>query len=282
MDGWNTGFVPWNSTAVDPASEKMFSDYTKERAKLQPFLYAAYKRQGLTGVPVCRALMVDYDNYTAAYTIEDQYLLGDGLMVAPVVAQNATERVVHFPPGDDWVSYWANTTTYAGGSIVAVPAPLTTLPLFQRKGSVLPLLDLDDDRVLVLKTHDVGNSHHGLVYDDDGISTNAELHDQYFSMSMDTSYESTMTVTLTTRVDHAQWNPTWQRVRWEVVGSSFDQWEAVTCGGMELPRVQTMEDLEEDTASGWMVVTDMAILSYPIVAEAGWETTCTPVRRNAS
>ena len=72
MDGWNTGFVPWNSTAVSAESEKMFSELTQERAKLQPFLYAAYQRQGVSGVPVCRAMMVDYDNDTLSYTIDDQ------------------------------------------------------------------------------------------------------------------------------------------------------------------------------------------------------------------
>ena len=78
MDGWDTGFVPWNSSAVDPDSEAMFSRYAQERAKLSPFLYSAYNRQGGTGVPVARALMVDYDSDTASYSIADQYLLGDG------------------------------------------------------------------------------------------------------------------------------------------------------------------------------------------------------------
>ena len=66
MDGWNTGFVPWNSSVVSAESENMFSALTQERAKLQPFLFAAYRRQGVSGVPVCRAMMVDYDNDTCA------------------------------------------------------------------------------------------------------------------------------------------------------------------------------------------------------------------------
>ena len=67
----NTGFVPWNSSVVEPASEAMFVRYSQERAKLSPFLYAAYNRQSRTGIPVTRALTVDYDTDNASFTIED-------------------------------------------------------------------------------------------------------------------------------------------------------------------------------------------------------------------
>ena len=73
---------------MDAASERMFAELAQERAKLQPFIYSAYYRQGLSGVPVCRAMTVDYDNDTASFAIDDQFLLGDGLMVAPVTEQN--------------------------------------------------------------------------------------------------------------------------------------------------------------------------------------------------
>ena len=67
MDGWNTGFVPWNSTAVDAESEAMFATYAQERAKLLPFLYSAYRRQGVEGIPVARAMIVDFDNEDAVF-----------------------------------------------------------------------------------------------------------------------------------------------------------------------------------------------------------------------
>eukprot|EP01052_Picozoa_sp_SAG31_P020363 SAG31_NODE_1526_length_8004_cov_4.741176_9_plen_191_part_00 len=148
MDGWNTGFVPWDSKNVDAASEAMFSHYARERAKLQPFLYAAYQRQSVSGVPVVRAMTVDYDSDVAGYEIADQYLLGDGLMVAPVLDQSASHRSVHFPANaatedeveEEWVDYWSPGTSpiYKGGTQANVSAPLTTLPLFQRRGSIIP------------------------------------------------------------------------------------------------------------------------------------------------
>jgi alpha-D-xyloside xylohydrolase len=276
MDGWNTGFVPWNSSAVDAESEAMFANMAQERAKLSPFLYSAYQRQGVDGVPVARAMMVDFDNDTASYSIEDQYLLGDGLMVAPVGAtesQNSTQRTVHFPPGYQWIDYWNPTTgvTHQGGTNTVVAAPLTTLPLFQRKGSVVPMLDLDDETVLVLKTHDNGQPHRGFVYDDDGISTNAELYNEYFRLATETSYGGS-SVTLTARVEHAHWEPTWRHVRWEVAGSRVEQWESITCGGETLPRV-AMEMMGE-IGGGWAVTEAKATLLLPVTAQVGWEITC--------
>eukprot|EP01049_Picozoa_sp_SAG25_P017963 SAG25_NODE_4927_length_730_cov_1.156894_1_plen_152_part_00 len=122
MDGWNTGFVPWNSSVVDRSSEAMFVRYAQERAKLQPFLLSAYRRQSQTGVPVARSVIIDYDNATEFYTTADQYLLGDGLLVAPVVEVGALNRSVAFPPGNDWVDYWSPSTKYAGGTRQTVSA----------------------------------------------------------------------------------------------------------------------------------------------------------------
>ena len=206
-----------------------------------------------------------------SFTIDDQYLLGDGLLVAPVVEENATSRSVHFPGDDEWVDYWANTTaSHKGGSTATVAAPLTTLPLFQRKGSVVPMLDLEDDTVLVLNTHDDGAPHHGTVYDDDGISTNAELHGEYFQLSTETRYESG--TTLTVRVEHAAWTPTWTHVRWEVVGSSVERWESVSCGDVDLPCVA--EGAALGAVGGWRVVEGKAMVVVPMAIEAGWEMSC--------
>ena len=204
-----------------------------------------------------------------------QYLLGDGLLVAPVVEENATSRSVHFPGDDDWVDYWANTTaSHKGGSTATVAAPLTTLPLFQRKGSVVPMIDLDDATVLVLKTHDDGTPHRGTVYDDDGISTNAELHGEYFNMHTETRYESG--TTLTVRVEHAAWTPAWTHVRWEVAGLSVERWETLRCGDVDLPRVANGEVV--GAVGGWSVVEGKATVVVPMTIAAGWEMSCAVVQ----
>ena len=276
MDGWSTGFVPWNSSIVDPAAEAMFKKYSQERAKLQPFLYTAYSRQGQTGVPVARALIVDFDLDAPSQSVADQFLLGDGLMVAPVGADDvtATSRQVRFPVGQDWVSYWDPNTTFTGNSTQVVDAALTVLPLFQRKGSVIPLIDLDGNgSVLVLRTHASGLSSAARVYDDDGISTKAELDEAYFEMVVSTAYTSrvpgqtTPSVVLTARVKSAGWAPTWNRLRWDVYGPEVTAWRGVTCAGVELdPATDWSINQEQGKATIWLPAG-----LRPVV---GWEVSC--------
>ena len=87
------------------------------------------------------------------------------------------------------MDYWAPTSrAYPVNSTAVVSAPLTTLPVFQRKGSVVPLLDLGDARTLVLRTHAESNPQTAKVYDDDGISTRAELLGEYFELRASTVY----------------------------------------------------------------------------------------------
>jgi alpha-glucosidase len=69
-------------------------------------------------------------------TIDDCYLLGDSLLVAPVLEGGATRKRVYLPRGE-WYDYWTNELL-DGGQYMVVPAPLERLPLFVRAGAVLP------------------------------------------------------------------------------------------------------------------------------------------------
>ena len=67
------------------------------------------------------------------------YMFGKDIFVAPLI-NNSTTRTIHFPAGNDWVDYWDSSMLYHGGSTVKdLPAPLTTLPVFKRAGSIIPL-----------------------------------------------------------------------------------------------------------------------------------------------
>ena len=66
------------------------------------------------------------------------YLLGDHLLVAPVVRPGETTREVVFPPGP-WID-WFDGTRYEGGGPITVEAPLSKLPLFLRDGAIVPML----------------------------------------------------------------------------------------------------------------------------------------------
>src|ERR1051325_9693718 len=84
-----------------------------------------------------RPLWFEYPDDARTYLIEDEYLVGRDLLVAPVVTEGVLKRRVYFPAGDRWVDWWTGQT-YEGGKDADVDAPLDRLPLFARAGSVIP------------------------------------------------------------------------------------------------------------------------------------------------
>ena len=65
-------------------------------------------------------------------------MFGPAFLVAPVTEQGATSRKVYLPAGADWYNYWTNERV-KGGQTITVAAPIDTMPLFVRAGSILPL-----------------------------------------------------------------------------------------------------------------------------------------------
>jgi alpha-glucosidase len=108
------------------------------RYRLLPYLYTLFREHTETGAPVMRPLWFEYPDDSRTYTIEDEYLVGRDLLVAPVVRESATRRGVYFPAGDNWVDWWTGKT-YEGGRDAEVEAPLDRLPLFVRAGAVIPV-----------------------------------------------------------------------------------------------------------------------------------------------
>ncbi|HEX8284789.1 MAG TPA: TIM-barrel domain-containing protein [Pyrinomonadaceae bacterium] len=106
------------------------------RYRLLPYLYALFHEHAETGAPVMRPLWFEYPDDSRTYTVEDQYLVGRDLLVAPVVRESARKRGVYFPKGDDWVDWWTGKR-YEGGKDAEVEAPLDRLPLFARVGAVV-------------------------------------------------------------------------------------------------------------------------------------------------
>ena len=81
------------------------------RMQFVPYLYAAFIRYHLEGIPPVRALVMDYPDDVKTWTIDDQYMLGDDLLIAPVFA-GQTQRDVYLPPGE-WFDFWTGTKSVA-------------------------------------------------------------------------------------------------------------------------------------------------------------------------
>ena len=109
--------------------QENFKKYTHLRMRLFPYLYTQALNTHLTGTKMVQGNGIDVD----------QFLLGEALLVAPVVTKGATTREVNFPPGT-WYDIDTDET-FTGGKNIMVNAPAEKLPLFIKKGSILPKRD---------------------------------------------------------------------------------------------------------------------------------------------
>jgi len=150
-----------------------FKKYDLLRYRLFPYLYTSMHQQYETGLPMMRALVLNHQDDENVYEIGDQYLFGDNLMVAPVTTKGAITRSVYLPEGT-WFNYWTGEK-YEGKSYRHVVAPLDTIPLFVKGGSIIPMqpeMIYSGQKPVDVITLDVfpfGESKYDL-YEDDNLS----------------------------------------------------------------------------------------------------------------
>jgi alpha-D-xyloside xylohydrolase len=119
-------------------AEPILEKYLRLRYELMPYIYSLGYHTWLTGAPYMRALFMDFPNDPNVTELRDEYMFGPDFLVAPVTDQGMTSRKVYLPAGTDWYNYWTNERV-KGGQTITVDAPIETIPLFVRAGSILPL-----------------------------------------------------------------------------------------------------------------------------------------------
>jgi alpha-D-xyloside xylohydrolase len=137
--GTGSSDVIWESNAANGFDDELLGWYrelTRLHLRLFPYVWTYVDRLDVDGRPIMRAVGLAHPELGLHPRFD--YLLGDHLLVAPVVHAGATEREVAFPSGR-WLD-WFDGTTYEGGAAITVPAPLSKLPLFLREGAIVPLL----------------------------------------------------------------------------------------------------------------------------------------------
>ncbi|MFD0579766.1 hypothetical protein [Dactylosporangium darangshiense] len=90
------------------------------------------------GLPLLRPLLLEFPADPDAWDVEDAFLFGRDLLVAPVLEPGARHREVYLPAGAGW-THTDTGTTFEGGQRVSVDAPLAQIPLFLRDDARLPI-----------------------------------------------------------------------------------------------------------------------------------------------
>ena len=130
----NNAVEPWLFGAQ---AEAICKKAIEQKYKLFPYSYT-YARQAYdTGLPLMRAMILEYQDDPETFNLNSQFLLGRELLVAPVMEQGATSKKIYLPEGV-WIDFNSPQRSFPGKQWIDYPVSLETTPLFVKQGSVIP------------------------------------------------------------------------------------------------------------------------------------------------
>ncbi|MHA1847679.1 MAG: hypothetical protein ACTSXU_08540, partial [Promethearchaeota archaeon] len=105
--------------------------------QLLPYIYSQSAFSARRGLPLLRAMVLEFQDDPNCVGIDDQYMLGDSILVAPIFERNMQERKIYLPAGK-WVDFWTKKT-YNGSCWLNRSTPLDIIPMFIRAYSIIPM-----------------------------------------------------------------------------------------------------------------------------------------------
>ncbi len=130
---------PWEFNEANGRTQEtldLYRVYARLHMRLFPYVWSYARNLAKDGRAIQRSLGLAHPELGVHPS--DTYLMGDELLVAPVVEAGVRSRSVHFPEGR-WVDWWS-LEVLEGGQAVEVQAPLDKLPLYLREGGIVPML----------------------------------------------------------------------------------------------------------------------------------------------
>jgi alpha-glucosidase len=169
---------PW---VFEEPITSILRNFLELRYRLLPYLYTLAWDTNQTGFPPIRPLFWENPADPTLWDIDDEFLLGDALLIAPVVSKGAQSRRITIPPGT-WYSFW-DDRQYNGPSQFEIEVSHDTIPIFVKGGTILPLEQGDGISLHVYPYPGHSSSNH--IYSDDGDGYGSWRVDNYYS-----SYQS--------------------------------------------------------------------------------------------
>jgi len=161
--------LPWD---FGPEVESSYRYYAGLHYRLVPYIYSCARIANQTGVPICRAMVLEFQDDPKVYEQDLQYFFGPALLVAPVCTEQDTRRI--YLPAGRWFDY--NTgEVFAGPKTIQYHSPLERIPIFVKAGAIIPMapeMNYVGERPtdpLTLDVYPAGTTSFTL-YEDDGTS----------------------------------------------------------------------------------------------------------------
>ena len=117
----------------------IYRKYVKLRYHFIPYIYDLFHEQEANGMPIMRPLVLMYPEDKEVRDMNDEFMVGPNFLVAPVVTQGTTKRLVYLPEGE-WYDYWTKER-FAGGQWIIKEAPLDVCPIYVKAGAVIPVME---------------------------------------------------------------------------------------------------------------------------------------------
>ncbi|CAG2059891.1 unnamed protein product [Timema podura] len=144
--------IPQDPVALGPDVVQAARKSLLTRYSLLPFLYTLFWRAHVDGTTVARPLFFQFPLDSLTYEIDYEFLWGSDLLIVPVLEENATQ-VSTYLPQSLWYDFYTSALVSHGGKNVTLDAPLDTIPLLVRGGSILPMQEPNVTTTLTRKNN---------------------------------------------------------------------------------------------------------------------------------
>ncbi len=173
----------------------IYRKYVKLRYSLIPYFYDLFHEEEQTGAPVLRPLVYHYEGDETARVCNDEFMVGERMLVAPVVTQGSSRRLVYLPEGE-WYDYWSREKL-TGPVWLMREAPLEVCPIYVKAGSALPMMteqayvgEKDEDVLLLDIFPGKGEWEHYLDNGEDFAYREGKYHQYRISVREDGSWDT--------------------------------------------------------------------------------------------
>lgn len=230
---------PW---ALGEEALKYSREAIRLRYQFLPYLYTEFFHATKTGLPIMRAMAMEYQDDPQCLKAQHQFMAGTNLLVAPVLSDTEKTKKLYLPEGR-WLGWWDNRV-YQGKQWITVDAPISQIPLFMKEGGVIPLWEVQqyvgEKQIKEVELRIFpGPSSRYIFYEDDGASY--EYKKGTFSLTRIEVTKGSRETSINFSSPHAKYESPISRC----ILKLFDMNEpgAVEAGGTKLKRFKTPTEI---------------------------------------
>jgi len=173
---------PSEAALIDTPYRAIAKSIIEDRYAMMPYNYTLAYRQAKYGEPLMRPLYYEFPKDTTACKIEDEYMWGSDILVAPVTEKGAKSRKVYLPKGNDWYDGNNYSKQYEGGTLISYEVSDLNkgIPQFHKDGSIFySMFQSVNNKVFTCSYFSSKKPSKGVLYLDNGISKKSLTNNQF-------------------------------------------------------------------------------------------------------